>query len=480
MTPTGKKTKEHNYREYWIIWNFDFQIIGRALRRPARAAIHAVVLAAMVATSLPMEAIAAGLNEVLSSGTPSVKVGKQRYSAPLFSHPEPRIAERSGLDSLYQTPTPERHIRGYRPLVNPITLSWGSLVKDIYIPIDSNHVGWIVGVVISQPTGGTGTMSFQIGDSSGIPQVIVSANTPQHAYIKDPVGWPAEKKNLYSSTERQNAGSYLNADYSDISAYVYNAAIYWPQQASWSNGLRFRYAVYGGLGRPNGQLLGYVYIGESIPGDSLISPFCPPYEACLGTYKQASRTIEDPINVQNGGFGIAGPEVSFDTLAGKIAFQPTYASLVAQENGPLGYGWTHSLDTHLIFPSDPGGQAGIVLFKASSANLYRFNILQNGDFLAYPGVLASLEENSGPPISYTLTTKDNIIFQFDEDGKLLSIEDPKGNQKTYIYNQSGLPTQPYISLQKTVLKHLTTQTPYIGPYLLVIIGLTCLGALSTG
>jgi hypothetical protein len=105
----GKKTKEHNYREYWIILNFrisnfDFQI-GRALRRPARAAIHAVVLAAMVATSLPMEAIAAGLNEVFSSGTSTAEVGKQFYSAPLFSHPEPRIADRSDLDSLYQTPT---------------------------------------------------------------------------------------------------------------------------------------------------------------------------------------------------------------------------------------------------------------------------------------------------------------------------------------------------------------------------------------
>ena len=34
------------------------------------------------------------------------------------------------------------------------------------------------------------------------------------------------------------------------------------------------------------------------------------------------------------------------------------------------YGWTHNQDIRLVFPTDPIGKAGYVLFKDQSGNMY--------------------------------------------------------------------------------------------------------------
>ncbi|HLD94611.1 MAG TPA: DUF6531 domain-containing protein, partial [Anaerolineales bacterium] len=342
------------------------------------------------------------------------------------------------MDLKLQQPIAERHILGYQPLASPINLYWSSAgVTNVYVPIQPQHAQWIVGVVITQPAGGSGTMAIQLGDTWW-PPLWIDPSITQKAYIADPSVWPPDKQNLYTASEKQNGDNYLAEDYAGVSSAVYNGVLRFPVQSSWANGLRFQYYLYGGLGRPSGQLLGYVYLGDGIPNESLLSPYCSPSETCVGTYKNASRAIGDPINVRNGGFGIAGPEISFDTTAGNIVFQPNYASLTATQNNSMGYGWTHNLETRLIFSGDPGGESGVVKFKAHSANLYRFNILPSGTYQAYPGVLASLLKNPGPPITYTLTTKDKIIYQFDEEGRLLFIQDEKSNQKSYTYDVSGL------------------------------------------
>ena len=59
--------------------------------------------------------------------------------------------------------------------------------------------------------------------------------------------------------------------------------------------------------------------------------------------------------------------------------------------GLLGYGWTHNHDIRLIFPTDPGGQAGLVFFKDHSGNMYRFYQNTDGTYTAYTGLNATLK-----------------------------------------------------------------------------------------
>lgn len=422
--------------------------IARNFGRFGKMTMHAIVLAAMLASSLPMAAIAAGMANTAGS-TISDLHDKQVYSAPQFTYPEPRLGEGPETDSLLQTPIPERHILGYQP-VTPIRIHWGSLGQSAYVPIQPQHEGSVVGVVLYQSNSspGTGAMAIALGDTGTLWQQIYAGTI---AWMPPTSYWPSAIRNLYTSSELQHYKTNLLNDYGAIGAAVDGTVIAYPTQTSWSNGLRVRYVVFGGLGRPDGWLYGYVYIKDALDDQSLITACnnttstsgsgglaLAQTETCISTTNGATRYAGDPVNVKNGGLGIAGPEISFETLAGSIAFQPSYASLKSSSNGVLGYGWTHNLETKLIFPGDLGGSPGIVWFKANSANLYRFSILQNGTFLAYPGLLASLVENVGPPITYTLTTKDQIIYQFDEDGKLLYIQDAKGNQKTFSYNTSGL------------------------------------------
>jgi YD repeat-containing protein len=103
----------------------------------------------------------------------------------------------------------------------------------------------------------------------------------------------------------------------------------------------------------------------------------------------------------------------------------------------LGFGWAHNHDTRLIFPGDPGGQAGKVLFKAHSANQYEFVDNGDGTYAPVPGLLASLSRDDGPPITYTIIDPRQATYTFDEFGKLLTWADPQGHSWTYTYDGSS-------------------------------------------
>ena len=166
------------------------------------------------------------------------------YVPPQFSHPEPRMGERPDLDLKLQQPIAERHILGYQPLASPINLYWSSAgVTNVYVPIQPQHAQWIVGVVITQPAGGSGTMAIQLGDTWW-PPLWIDPSITQKAYIADPSVWPPDKQNLYTASEKQNGDNYLAEDYAGVSSAVYNGVLRFPVQSSWANGLRFQYYLY--------------------------------------------------------------------------------------------------------------------------------------------------------------------------------------------------------------------------------------------
>ncbi len=165
--------------------------------------------------------------------------------------------------------------------------------------------------------------------------------------------------------------------------------------------------------------------GAGDPRDDSVSS-CP-----CGTQGGAG----DPINSQTGGFDFSAVDFSFPTVAGPLVFERTYASVVTNTyTTTLGYGWTHNHDTRLIFPTDPGGEAGIVWFKGHSANQFRFDINVSGTvttFVPYPGVLASLNYISP---TYILTTTYQSVYTFDQAGKLVTWKNPQGHQFDYSYS----------------------------------------------
>jgi len=144
------------------------------------------------------------------------------------------------------------------------------------------------------------------------------------------------------------------------------------------------------------------------------------------------------VNSRSGALDYAVGDISIDTLAGPLVFQRTYSSVtIAEFTTLLGYGWTHNHDTRLIFPGDPGGVDGEVLFKAHSANEYEFIDNGDGTYSPTPGLTASLLRNAGPPVTYTLTDQYQRTYEFSADGKIKQWRDAQDHGFSYAYDGNG-------------------------------------------
>ena len=152
-------------------------------------------------------------------------------------------------------------------------------------------------------------------------------------------------------------------------------------------------------------------------------------------YRNTQAFVVKPINTRTGSLDYSFEDINIQTVAGELSFQRDYASeATGAYTQTLGFGWTHSLDSRLIFPGDPGGQAGMVLFKAHTVNTYNFIVNQDETFSAYPGLCATLTRQSGPPVTYLITDQAQGAYIFDEQGKLLQYKDPQGHSLIYTYD----------------------------------------------
>ena len=139
-----------------------------------------------------------------------------------------------------------------------------------------------------------------------------------------------------------------------------------------------------------------------------------------------------PINTRTGGLFYQTEDMSVPTSGSPLIFNRTYSSLATDlYASTLGYGWTHSLESSLIFPDDPGGEAGYVLVKLHSANQYQFIINANGSYRPAPGISGALVHSSEV---YTLTLPDQSVYTFDADGQLQTWADAEGHTWTYSYD----------------------------------------------
>lgn len=170
----------------------------------------------------------------------------------------------------------------------------------------------------------------------------------------------------------------------------------------------------------------YDFKESSVPDVSSIT-------SCTSCFSDISATqgiVLGPINTRTGGYDYSYTDISIPTSAGQLSFKREYATLSIEQPTLLSPGWTHNLDTRLIFPGDPGGAPGQILFKANSANKYIFTNNGDGTYSPYPGLFASLEEGQN---GYILKSSDQRTYTFDVAGRLLTYSSPEGHEWNYIY-----------------------------------------------
>jgi RHS repeat-associated protein len=150
----------------------------------------------------------------------------------------------------------------------------------------------------------------------------------------------------------------------------------------------------------------------------------------------ASQQLSEPFS-RKVGHGI-------DTTTGAVAFHDQdialpgtmplsftrYYNSHSDRLGAMGYRWSHSFDTRLVFAelgniSVVFGSGREELFDQSGANYVSVD----------PRVQSTLVGESDG--TYTLTTKDNLEHHFTSAGKLTSIEDLNGNTTSLSYDTQG-------------------------------------------
>jgi len=165
-------------------------------------------------------------------------------------------------------------------------------------------------------------------------------------------------------------------------------------------------------------------------------------DGCIASGTATNGFTLMPINTRTGNYEYYTEDIAIPTTAGTLSFTRDYVSAITAYNSPLSPGWTHNLDTRLIFRApnnpDPESLPGKVVFKAHTANKYVFTIDSvNNVYFPEPGLQAALVRNAGTPITYTLKDSGQKIYTFSETGTLLTYADAQGHTWTYTYYTNG-------------------------------------------
>ncbi|HXK36832.1 MAG TPA: DUF6531 domain-containing protein, partial [Candidatus Paceibacterota bacterium] len=146
-----------------------------------------------------------------------------------------------------------------------------------------------------------------------------------------------------------------------------------------------------------------------------------------------SQKVGLSVDTSTGSFGFTDQDL---TLEGRMPLALTrYYNGHSDRHGPLGYRWAHTFDTRLEFAD--GGDVG-VLFGSGGEEFFIWDSLEGIFEAADARVHDELVKNVDN--TYTLTTKENLDYDFNSSGKLTSIQDLDSNAITLSYDGNGLLT----------------------------------------
>lgn len=137
-----------------------------------------------------------------------------------------------------------------------------------------------------------------------------------------------------------------------------------------------------------------------------------------------SRKVGHGIDTATGAVAFADQDLS---VPGSLPLSFTrYYNAHSDRLGTLGFRWSHTYDTHLEFVDDDVD----VIFGSGREEFFAGN--SQGFVPTDPRIHSTLVGNGDG--TFTLTTKDNVRYQFDADGLLTSIQDLNDNALEFAYD----------------------------------------------
>jgi RHS repeat-associated protein len=193
----------------------------------------------------------------------------------------------------------------------------------------------------------------------------------------------------------------------------------------------------------------------------------------------------DPVDTATGAFVHSSLDLAFGVLGHPISFSRTYVSEGNRQEGPLGFGWTHTYNMGLVEGSDwargfgfrtamdavaaiaeayvgvdiaasPAGElphqrivigseasdwilaqmtGNVVTVTAADGQSREYLQLPDGTYYLSHELVSTLIPNGDG--AYTEETKDGSQLNFDAEGRATSLVDANGNQTTLTYDAEG-------------------------------------------
>ena len=248
----------------------------------------------------------------------------------------------------------------------------------------------------------------QVGDLTGV-TAIASEGTTAYAMRSDDTVW-AWGDNRY--------GELGNATTSSSIA---------PVRVAWLTGSSSiaagGYSGYslGGAVTPVGGALS----ARELPGSANL---CAPCAA------KAARALRgDPVDTAAGSFAESFVDLSISGRGPQAVWARSYSSVMAADDGPLGFGWHTGYGAHLVIDAATGD----VVVSQENGSEVTFTNTSTG-FTAPPRVQATLAKNTDG--SYTFVRQSSETLTFTDTGTLTSIADRNGETTTLAYVAGNLAT----------------------------------------
>jgi len=176
------------------------------------------------------------------------------------------------------------------------------------------------------------------------------------------------------------------------------------------------------------------YIYQFRSGQATTTSGAPSTATGLGSARAARHnptcsTIA-PVNCASGEFWHTFTDANVPGPGPNLDLTRTYNSLDASTEGPFGYGWASSYDTHLTQNAD-----GSVTITEGDGSQVTAVPAGGGAYVVPAWADSSLTQN--PNGTWTFVRQQTQTFTFTASGALQSVSDPNGYTTTLSYNGSG-------------------------------------------
>ena len=149
--------------------------------------------------------------------------------------------------------------------------------------------------------------------------------------------------------------------------------------------------------------------------------------------KAAHGAVADPVDTASGGYTESFVDLAIAGRGPQAVWARSYASVMAADDGPLGFGWHTVYGAHLVSDAPTGNVTGS---QDNGSEAVFTNAA--GVFSAAPRVQATLVKNADG--TYTFVRQTSQTLKFTATGALTSIADRNGETTTLAYTGGNLAT----------------------------------------